>query len=94
MKVINQPKISIYFQDEKVGSYQPDKIVNDVILLEIKCKPYLTAEDRRQSWLYLKGSPYRLGLLINFGNKKLEIERRIYDKARKKIPRLSASLSA
>lgn len=94
LQVVNQPKIDIYFENKKVGMYQPDKIVNDLILLELKCKPFLTQEDKRQFWLYLKGSKYKLGLLINFGTKKLEIERRVYDRARSKIPRTSASLSA
>src|SRR3989344_4748953 len=80
LKVCNQVKIDIYFDDKKVGTYIPDKIINDCIVLEIKCKPFLTQEDRRQFWLYLKGSQYKLGLLINFGTKKLEIERRVYDK--------------
>ena len=88
LKVCNQVKIDIYFDDKKVGTYIPDKIINDCIVLEIKCKPFLTQEDRRQFWLYLKGSQYKLGLLINFGTKKLEIERRVYDKARN--PRKSA----
>ena len=94
LKVVNQPRIDIYFENKKVGMYQPDKIINDLILLELKCKPFLTQEDKRQFWLYLKGSKYKVGLLINFGTKKLEIERRVYDKARSKIPRTSASLSA
>ena len=94
LKVLNQPRIDIYFENKKVGTYQPDKIINDLILLEIKCKPFLTQEDRRQFWFYLKGSKYKVGLLINLGTKKLEIERRIYDKARNNIPRSSASLSA
>ncbi|MBP9686775.1 MAG: hypothetical protein KBD66_03170 [Candidatus Doudnabacteria bacterium] len=46
----------------------------------------MTSEDRRQFWFYLKGSEYKLGLLINFGPKKLEIFRRIYDKARIENP--------
>lgn len=86
LKVNNQVKIDIYFDDKKVGTYIPDKIIDDCIILEIKCKPFLTQEDRRQFWLYLKGSHYKLGLLINFGSKKLEIERRIYDKARHETP--------
>ena len=85
LKVENQVKINIYFDNKKVGTYVPDKVVNDCVLLEIKCKPFLTQEDRRQFWLYLKGSQYKLGLLINFGPKKLEIERRVYDQARGEI---------
>ncbi|MBI3335549.1 MAG: GxxExxY protein [Candidatus Portnoybacteria bacterium] len=89
LKIESQKRIDIYYGDKKVGIYIPDKIVNDAILLELKCKPFLTKEDERQFWLYLKGSNYKVGLLVNFGSKKLEIRRRIYDKARK-IPRSSA----
>lgn len=90
LKVENQKRIDIYFKGDKVGTYIPDKIVNQVILLELKCKPYLTYEDERQFWLYLKGSSYKIGLLVNFGSKKLEIKRRVYDQARKSLPRGSA----
>jgi GxxExxY protein len=84
LKVENQKKIDIYYKKEKVGTYIPDKIVNDKILIEIKCKPFLTKEDERQFWAYLKGSNYKLGMLVNFSPQKLEIKRRIYDKAREK----------
>jgi len=94
LKVENQKSIDIYYHEKKIGSYIPDKIINDRILMEIKCKPFLTKEDERQLWLYLKGSKYKLGLLINFGSEKLEIKRRIYDKAREKYQRKSALLSA
>lgn len=87
--VENQKRIDVYYKDTKVGVYIPDKIINDVVLLELKCKPFLTKEDVRQFWLYLKATNYRIGLLINFGTEKLEIKRRIYDRARK-FPRKSA----
>lgn len=90
LKVESQKRIDIHYKDEKVGTYIPDLIVNDDILIEIKCKPFLSKEDERQLWYYLKGSKYKLGLLINFGSKKLEIKRRIYDKAREKYQRNSA----
>lgn len=48
-------------------------------------------DDERQFWYYLRGSPYRLGFLINFGAKKLEIKRRVYDKAREKYRKISVS---
>lgn len=82
LEVEDQKRINIYFKDEKVGVYVPDMIINGSILIEIKCKPFLIQEDERQFWFYLKGSTYKLGLLINFGPKKLDIRRRIYDKAR------------
>lgn len=82
LEIENQKRIDIYFKDKKVGVYVPDMIVNNSVLIELKCKPFITKEDERQFWLYLKGSEYKLGLLINFGSSKLEIKRRIYDSAR------------
>jgi len=82
LRVENQKTINVYFNKKKVGFYTPDKIINDLIPLEIKCKTFITQEDRKQFWYYLKASQYKLGLLINFGTSKLQIERRIYDKAR------------
>jgi len=81
--VETQKRIDIYFENEKVGTYVPDKIINDCILLEIKAKPFLTKSDVDQFWKYLRGSKYKLGFLINFGPAKLEIKRIVYDTARK-----------
>lgn len=81
-KIESQKRVDIYFKNQKVGVYIPDKIVNGVILLELKCKPFLTKEDEKQFWHYLKASPYKLGFLINFSPRRLEFKRRIYDKAR------------
>ena len=82
LKVDEQKRINVYFENEKVGIYVPDKIINDCILLEIKAKPFLTKPDIDQFWKYLRGSKYKLGFLINFGPTKLEIKRIVYDKAR------------
>lgn len=82
LKTDIQKRIDIYYKDKKVGVYVPDIIVNNLVLVELKCKPFITKEDERQFWLYLKGSDYKLGLLINFGAQKLEIRRRVYDLAR------------
>lgn len=84
LNVDKQKRIDIYFKDKKVGTYIPDFIIDEKILLELKCKPKITLEDERQFWLYLKGSDYKLGLLVNFGSENLEIKRRVYDDARRK----------
>lgn len=84
LKVESQKRILIFYRDKKVGTYVPDLVINEAILLELKAKPFLTAEDERQFWYYLRGSSYRLGFLVNFGPKKVEIKRRVYDKAREK----------
>jgi len=78
--VKNQERINILYKDEKVGTYIPDIIANDKIIIELKSKPFLTKEDEKQFWGYLKGSEYKLGFLINFGPNKLAIKRFIYTK--------------
>lgn len=82
LKVENQKRIDIKYDGEKVGTYIPDKIINDVVLFELKRKSFLTRQDRHNFWNYLRGSLYKLGLLVNFGDDKLEIKRVVYDKAR------------
>ena len=81
LNIENQKRIDIYYRDKKVGTYIPDKIINDAIILELKAKPFLTKQDIKQFWHYLKGTNYKLGFLINFGDK-LEIKRVVYDTAR------------
>ncbi len=85
LSVENQKRINIFHNNEKIGTYIPDLIVEDKILIELKVKPFLIKSDDRQFWRYLKSSNYKLGFLINFGPRKLEIKRRVYDKARKEI---------
>src|SRR3989338_9014864 len=82
LSVETQKRIDITHGGQKVGVYIPDIIVNGEILIELKVKSFLMQEDDRQFWHYLKSSEYHLGFLINFGSRKLEIKRRIYDKAR------------
>ena len=86
LKVQEQKRIDIYFEGKKVGTYIPDKIVNDCIILELKAKAFVTKQDIDQFWKYLKGSEYELGFLINFGPNELTIKRVIYDTARNKSP--------
>ena len=90
LKVDEQKRIDIYFENEKVRTYVPDKIINDCILLELKAKQFITKQDIDQFWKYLKGSKYKLGFLINFGPDKLIIKRIVYDSARNKVSVKSA----
>lgn len=82
LTVESQKRIDIYFEGVKVGTYVPDKVVNSKIMMEIKCKPFITPGDEKQFWHYFKATDYKLGFLVNFGPEKLEIKRRIYDLAR------------
>lgn len=84
LNIETQKRINIYFKDKKVGIYIPDIIVNNKIIIELKCKPFMSKGDIDQFWKYLRGSKYKLGLLINFSPKGLIIKRIVYDTAREK----------
>jgi GxxExxY protein len=77
-----QKRINIYYESKKVGSYVPDKVINNIIILELKSRSFVTKQDEATFWNYLKGSEYKLGFLINFSPTKLIIKRVVYDKAR------------
>lgn len=78
LNIAKQGKIDIVYRGETVGVYIPDIVVENKIICELKSKPFITKEDKKQFWSYLKGSKFQLGFLINFGPKRLEIKRFVY----------------
>lgn len=82
LAVDKDKRIDIYYNRKKVGTYTPDLVVENKIIIELKIKPKLTQDDIKQFWYYLKGSGYKLGYLINFGaSNGVQIIRRIYGRA-------------
>jgi len=77
-------------QSAKVmGYYQPDFIIDDSIILEIKSARVTTKTDEKQLYHYLRNSEYQVGLLINFSTPKLFIKRIIYTNDRKPFLRVN-----
>jgi GxxExxY protein len=70
--------IDVLYKGEKVGRKRVDFVIGDSsgdVMLEIKAKAGLEDVDFVQALSYLKASGYKVGLLINFGAKRLEIKR-------------------
>ena len=84
-----EKRINIIYNDKKIGTYQPDFIIDGKIILELKTSPLVGKLEQRQIWTYLKGSNYKLALLVNFSSETADIKRIIYDTAR--FSRKSAS---
>ncbi len=78
LSILSQKRIDLIYKGEKIGVYIPDIIVESKIICELKSKPFISKEDEKQFWGYLKNSNYKLGFLINFGPQKLSIKRFIY----------------
>ncbi len=74
----SQKHLVIHYDGKKVGDYVPDFLTENQIIIEIKSSKFLTENDKKQTFYYLRGSGYKLALLINFGAPKLQIERLIW----------------
>ena len=75
LKVENQVPLQVKFRGEIVGDFYIDILVEDKILLELKVVNGLTKEHYAQTINYLKATEIESGLLINFGNPKIEYRR-------------------
>jgi GxxExxY protein len=80
-----QQRIDIYSFDsgKKLGTYVPDFIIENKVVVEIKASNFTTKQDIEQQRSYLRISEYEIGYLINFCTPKLEIKRSIYTNNRK-----------
>ncbi len=80
-KIVYESKksVSINFKGESIGVYQPDFIIEDKIIAEIKSVLNMPKVFEKQLYYYIKGTKYKLGYLLNFGNESIDIRRRIYE---------------
>lgn len=69
--------VPVIFNDEIVGKYFLDFVVQDRIILEIKTVPYFQTAYTNQIYRYMKKLRIRLGILVNFRPPKLEYKRLI-----------------
>jgi GxxExxY protein len=67
-----------------MGSYQPDFIVEDKIIIELKALEQMPHKMIDQLYSYLRNSIYELGFLINFSSDGAAIKRIIYTNDKKK----------
>jgi len=76
--------INIYTPNGKVaGTYKPDFVIDDKVIIEIKSSRYTTRIDEKQLYYYLRNSKYEIGLLVNFSTANLYVKRIIYTNDRK-----------
>jgi GxxExxY protein len=64
-----QEEVWVYYEEECVGHYIADMVVNGVVVLELKAVESLRNEHFAQLKNYLKATNKEVGLLLNFGLK-------------------------
>ena len=78
----SQYAIKVFYEDEIVGEYFADILVDDKVIVEIKAARNLAIENEAQLLNYLKATDKEVGLLLNFGPKP-EVKRKVFDNFRK-----------
>ena len=77
LKVENQVPINVKYKDNNVGEYFADLLVEEKVIVEIKTVEKLTNIHEAQLLNYLNATGIKIGLLVNFRDRKAEIKRMV-----------------
>jgi GxxExxY protein len=70
-----QKPIRVMFREECVGEFYADFLVEEKVVVELKAVKALAPEHQAQILNYLNATGFEVGLLVNFGNSRLEFKR-------------------
>ncbi len=78
--MLNHKKpITVYYENEIVGEFVADIVVDDEIILELKSVRRIVEAHEVQLVNYLVATGKPVGLLINFGETRVEVKRKVKD---------------
>jgi len=75
LSALYQHPVKVMFRGECVGDFYADLFVEEKVIVELKAVKALAPEHQAQIINYLNATGIEVGLLINFGNPKLEYKR-------------------
>jgi len=73
-----QKKLLVYHDEEIVGEFWVDILVNGEVILELKAARMIDEIHQAQILNYLKAARLRRGLILNFGTPKLQVKRMVF----------------
>lgn len=76
-----EKRFEVKFRGRLIGIYVADLVVESSVIVELKCCGSLHGDLQAQLINYLKASGILVGLLINFGKRKLEYKRLLHPHA-------------
>lgn len=74
-----QKAVLVQYEGHIVGEYKVDILVDDSVIVELKSVRQLSRSHEVQLVNYLCATGKDLGLIINFGEKKVEVKRKVRD---------------
>ena len=72
-----QKPITVYYDGEVVGEFVADMMVNDAVIIELKSVRRIIKAHEVQLVNYLVAMGKLVGLILNFGERKVEIKRKV-----------------
>jgi GxxExxY protein len=75
--------IAVTYNDRLVGTFAPDIVVNEKVILELKAKERIVEAHEAQLVNYLRATEIEVGLLLNFGRSP-EFKRKYFSNENKK----------
>lgn len=75
LRVEQQKKIKVFYDTVEVGNYEPDLLIEDLVIVELKTVNRLEEIHKAQCLNYLKATGFKICLLMNFNNSRIEVKR-------------------
>ena len=73
----SQKPITVYYDNENVGHFLADIVIDGTIILELKSVRRIVEAHEVQLVNYLVATGKEVGLIINFGERKVEVKRKV-----------------
>ncbi len=74
----SQAAVPVEYKGQLVGTYYADVLVADAVICEIKVAEAIGGAHQAQLLHYLKATSTKVGLIINFGPRRVEVKRMIF----------------
>jgi len=75
----SQKPVTVYYDDQSVGTFIADVVVNDTVILELKSVRCIAKAHEVQLVNYLVATVKPLVLILNFSEKQVEVKRKFRD---------------
>ena len=79
LKTESQKPIIVEYENEVVGEFKADILVEDTVILELKSVRQITQAHEVQLVNYLVATGKPVGLILNFGEQQVEVKRKVKD---------------
>jgi GxxExxY protein len=78
LDAVTESRMEVRYKGEVVGTYSADMVVNDTVIVEFKVAEEYRKADEAQLLNELAATGKPVGLLINFGRRKVEFKRLVW----------------